>query len=170
MARLDRQFEEDLKRDIIDYIRDRAPNDPGFDELDLQIGESRNAIYTLIDAAAQVYEYYVEDVHRGKDTNWCYDEAVSYVCDVKRAAIINRDRRLQQKYSDKELDGIEDLLDEHARNSADMKDYFRDGPRGARNDRYRANRDDRQGGRSRDRNRRDNRRDARRPRTLNDVR
>ena len=157
MARLDRQFEEDLKRDIIDYIRDRAPNDPGFDELDLQIGESRNAIYTLIDAAAQVYEYYMEDVHRGKDTNWCYDEAISYVCDVKRAAIINRDRRLQQKYSDKELDGIEDLLDEHARNSADMKDYFRDGPRGARNDRYRGNRDDRQGGR----NRRDNRRDDR---------
>lgn len=161
MARLDRQFEEDLKRDIIDYIRDRAPNDPGFDELDLQIGESRNAIYTLIDAAAQVYEYYMEDVHRGKDTNWCYDEAISYVCDVKRAAIINRDRRLQPKYSDKELDGIEDLLDEHARNSADMKDYFRDGPRGARNDRYRGNRDDRQGGRSRDRNRRDNRRDDR---------
>lgn len=161
MARLDRQFEEDLKRDIIDYIRDRAPNDPGFDELDLQLGESRNAIYTLIDAAAQVYEYYMEDVHRGKDTNWCYDEAISYVCDVKRAAIINRDRRLQQKYSDKELDGIEDLLDEHARNSADMKDYFRDGPRGARNDRYRANRDDRQGNRSRDRNRRDNRRDDR---------
>lgn len=161
MARLDRQFEEDLKRDIIDYIRDRAPNDPGFDELDLQIGESRNAIYTLIDAAAQVYEYYMEDVHRGKDTNWCYDEAISYVCDVKRAAIINRDRRLQQKYSDKELDGIEDLLDEHASNSADMKDYFRDGPRGARNDRYRGNRDDRQGGRSRDRNRRDNRRDDR---------
>lgn len=160
MARLDRQFEEDLKRDIIDYIRDRAPNDPGFDELDLQLGESRNAIYTLIDAAAQIYEYYMEDLHRGKDTNWCYDEAISYTCDVKRAAIINRDRRLQQQYSDKELDGIEALLDEHARVSADMKDYLRDGPRGARNDRYRSNRDDRRDAR-RDRNRRDSRRDDR---------
>lgn len=127
-SNLDQAFMRDAENAIFNIVDKNRDRDAGFDEIGYLLQEDRRFIDKLVTSVCDTYTYYTEEVYRRQDTNWCFDEAVNYVLDVTRANIILKDRNLQSRYSDRQLDDMDKLIQDYRVTLREMDAFFRSGP------------------------------------------
>jgi len=127
-SNLDQAFMRDAENAIFNIVDKNRDRDAGFDEIGYLLQEDRRFIDKLVTSVCDTYTYYTEEAYRRQDTNWCFDEAVNYVLDVTRANIILKDRNLQSRYSDRQLDDMDKLIQDYRVTLREMDAFFRSGP------------------------------------------
>lgn len=127
-SNLDQAFMRDAENAIFNIVDKNRDRDAGFDEIGYLLQEDRRFIDKLVTSVCDTYTYYAEEAYRRQDTNWCFDEAVNYVLDVTRANIILKDRNLQSRYSDRQLDDMDKLIQDYRVTLREMDAFFRSGP------------------------------------------
>lgn len=127
-SNLDQAFMRDAENAIYSIVDKNRDRDAGFDEIGYLLQEDRRFIDKLVTSVCDTYTYYTEEAYRRQDTNWCFDEAVNYVLDVTRANIILKDRNLQSRYSDRQLDDMDKLIQDYRVTLREMDAFFRSGP------------------------------------------
>lgn len=127
-SNLDQAFMRDAENAIFNIVDKNRDRDAGFDEIGYLLQEDRRFIDKLVTSVCDTYTYYTEEAYRRQDTNWCFDEAVNYVLDVTRANIILKDRNLQSRYSDRQLDDMDKLIQDYRVILREMDAFFRSGP------------------------------------------
>lgn len=127
-SNLDQAFMRDAENAIFNIVDKNRDRDAGFDEIGYLLQEDRRFIDKLVTSVCDTYTYYTEEAYRRQDTNWCFDEAVNYVLDVTRANVILKDRNLQSRYSDRQLDDMDKLIQDYRVTLREMDAFFRSGP------------------------------------------